>query len=44
MTAAGGPAGDEANEAVSSDATTSETTTIRMQIPIRDGAHVLYTG
>ena len=37
-------AGDEANEAVSSDTMTSETKTIRMQIPIRDGAHVLYTG
>ena len=30
-------AGDEANEAVSSDTMTSETKTIRMQIPIRDG-------
>jgi hypothetical protein len=41
MTAAGGTAGDEANEAVSPDATTSQTKTIRMQIPIRDGdAHL----
>jgi len=37
MTAAGGTAGDEANEAISPDATASETKTIRRQTPIRDG-------
>jgi hypothetical protein len=36
-TAAGGTAGDEANEAVSPDATRSETKTTSMEIPIRDG-------
>ena len=37
ITAAGGTAGDEANEAVSPNATMSETETTSTEIPIGDG-------